>query len=284
MSEPEQLSTVPPVSEPEAPIQAVAHPIDVRVGEALPGRRLALVMVVSIVLCVVGTIGILLPQAQPIAIPLCLSLVPLFAVALAAAIPLAALGKDDVPGGAMLAGWAVILGGAACDIVATVTRSPDLSQEANPILRALLDNGVSLPLVYLYGALTQALFIGLATVLWFGLLTHRSTLIASMPPHGSLLAYLKAGTGGRHLTYRQWTFPLTYSELPCAYHLAWFGAVACVAMSAYRFYLALEWYEYAPRDTLWVRLIAPSVLLVVACVWYAAWLRAARARLGSETT
>jgi hypothetical protein len=114
------------------------------------------------------------------------------------------------------------------------------------------------------------------------LLKHRHTLAATMPPSGSLLAYFKAGTGGRELSYRQWICPLAYADLPWANHLAWWAGMFFVAVSAYRFYLALEWYGIAPLDPLWVRLVAPSVVLLVGCWWYAAWPRGARTRLGSE--
>jgi hypothetical protein len=255
-----------------------------RYGYALPGRRLAQVVVLSIVFAVFAVIAAFLPQARAIVVPLCLCALPLFAVALVAAVPLALAGKADVPVGALAAGWVVILGGAACDIAATVIHSPDLVREANPLLRALLDNGVSLTGVYLVGAISQGLFIGLTMLLWLGLLRHRHTLAATMPPSGSLLAYFKAGTGGRELSYRQWCCPLAYKDLPWAYHLAWWCGVAFVAASVYRFYLALEWYGIVPIHTLWVRLIAPSVVLIATCWVYAAWLRDAWARLGPEET
>ena len=93
------------------------------------------------------------------------------------------------------------------------------------------------------------------------------------------MAYFKAGTGGGDLSYRQWLCPLAYADLPSAYHLAWWTAVAFVGTSVYRFYLALEWYGVAPLQPLWVRFVAPSILLVLTCWWYAAWLRSGRARL-----
>jgi hypothetical protein len=172
-----------------------------------------------------------------------------------------------------------IVGGLACDCYATAANSPDLVREANPVIRGMLDNGVSLALVYLFGGVLQVLFAGLSMALWLGLLKHRHTLAGTMPPRGSLLVYLKAGTGGRELTYRQWMCPLRYSELPWAYHMAWWTGVGFVTIGAYRFYLALEWYGVAPIDLLWVRLIAPASLLLLACWMYASWLRRARVRL-----
>jgi hypothetical protein len=243
---------------------------------------LALVVVVCILLGVFSILAPLLPQAQAGVVTLGAGLVLLLAVALAAAVPLAAAGEDDPPVAALLAGWVVILGGAVCDIVATVVHSPDLAREANPMLRGLLDHGVALGQVYWFGAIIQVLFVGLAMTLWLGFLKHRQTLAATMPPRGSLLAYFKAGTGGRELSYRQWLCPLAYSELPWVYHYAMWAAVVFVGISVYRFYVALEWYGVAPLHSLGVRLIVPSVLLLVTCWWYAAWLRGARQRLGHE--
>src|SRR5947199_376264 len=84
---------------------------------------------------------------------------------------------------------------------ATVTHSPTLRREANPVLRRLLNNGVALEWVFLFGGIMQILFVSLTMVLWLGLLKHRHTLAATMPPSGSLLEYFKAGTGGRKLSY-----------------------------------------------------------------------------------
>jgi hypothetical protein len=236
---------------------------------------MAQVAVLSMAIVLIPIIAVFLPQARPAIVPLCVGLAPLFVVALAAAVRLAMAGREVAPAAPLVAGWAVILGGAGCDIFATVTHSPDLAREANPVLRGLLDNGVPLAQVYLFGALVQVLFIGLAMFLWLAFLKHRLTLAATMPPRGSLLAYLKAGTGGRELNYRQWLCPLSYSDLPWAYHLALGTGVMFVAASAYRFYVALEWYGVAPLSPLRVRLLAPAVVLLATCWWYAAWLRGA---------
>jgi hypothetical protein len=227
------------------------------------------------VLCVIAAF---LPQAQPAAVPVCLMLVPLLAAAFGAAVPLALFGEDDAPIAPLIAGWTLIVGGTICDVVATAVHSPDLTREANPVIRGLLDNDVSLVQVYVYGAVMQVLFVGLSMALWLGFLKHRHTLAATMPPHGSLLAYLKAGTGARELSYRQWVCPLRYSELPWAYHLAWWAGIGFVATSAYRFYLAVEWYGIAPLEPMWVRLIAPSIVLLATCWAYASWLRRAKRR------
>jgi hypothetical protein len=253
-------------------------PTDTAYGYALPGRRFAQVCMSCLLLAAFGVIAALLPQAKPLAVPLCLAAVPLFAVALVAAVPFAARGADAVSAPALALGLAAILGGTACDIVATVHNSPDLKREANPFLRGLLDNGVSLDRVFLLGAVSQGLFVALAVALWFGVLRHRTALVGTMPPAGSVLEYFKAGTGGRELTYRQWLCPLKHSEFPWAFHVAVWAGVAFVSISVYRFYLALEWYRLVPLQPLGVRFVAPAVVLLATCWWYGAWLRAAHAR------
>jgi hypothetical protein len=279
MIDKDRIPTVEPIFDEEKAAPVDPPTDDPDYGYALPGRKLAVVTVTSIVLAVLAIVVVFLPQARGIVVPLCVSLVPLFAVALIAALPLAVMGEGDVPVLPLLAGWAATIGGAACDVYATLHHSPDLAREANPVIRGLLDNGLSLQQVYLFGAVLQGLFIGLTMVLWLGLLKHRHTLAATMPSRGSLLAYFKAGTGGRELNYRQWCCPLTYSELPWAYHFAWWTGVAFVGASVYRFYLALEWFQVVPTHPLWVRFIAPTVVLFLACLFYALWLRIARANL-----
>jgi hypothetical protein len=280
MTESNELPTTSSVS--ERPILSAPDTLAAGYGYALPGRRLALLAVTSIVLSILGIIAAILPQARPVVVPLCLSLIPLLAVALAAAVPFALMGKENAPAAPLLVGFAVILGGAACDIYATVIHSPDLVREANPILRGLLDNGVSLEQVYLFGGILQVLFVGLTMVLWLGFLKHRHMLVETMPPHGSLLEYFKAGTGGRELSYRQWLCPLAYSELPWVFHFALWTGVAFVGISVYRFYLALEWFGVAPLHPLWIRFVAPSLVLLATCWVYAVWLRGSKARLGQR--
>src|SRR5438445_21896 len=94
----------------EAPTLTVAHSPGASYGYALPGRRLAQVVVTSIVLAIIAAF---LPQGRALVVPLSVSPVILFGVALAAAIPLAAAGKGDAPGAPLIAGWAVVLGGAS---------------------------------------------------------------------------------------------------------------------------------------------------------------------------
>src|SRR5262249_43137565 len=142
MTEPDPLPTTLEVSSQEGLTPAAPPPGGGSVyGYMLPGRRLARVVVTSVVLAIVVMVAVFLPPAGPVVVPLRSVLIPLFAAALVAAVPLAAAGKDGAPAGPLLAGWAVVVGGAAADIFATLTHTPDLAWEANPVIRALLDNG-----------------------------------------------------------------------------------------------------------------------------------------------
>lgn len=58
----------------------------------------------------------------------------------------------------------------------------------------------------------------------------------------------------------------------------WFGGACFVAIGVARFYAAAEWYRLV-TPTVPNRVIAAAVILLVLCVAYAAWLKAARRAL-----
>jgi hypothetical protein len=247
--------------------------------EPMPGHRAA--QWVSGLLAGVFLWGILVwavPQMRPLRVPTVYALVPVALALLGFACEFAARGRDKVHPVALVAGVLFLLSASAADIYATLTHSPDLKREANPVLRALLDSGHSLDFVYAYGVASQALWILVGVVLWVAFLRHRTDLVRHMPADGSLLAYLKAGTGGRDLTYRQWLCPFTWSELPRAVPFACWAAVAWIGIGLLRFYAAAEWYRFV-QPTVTNRVVACSAFLVIVCAAYALWLRLARRAL-----
>lgn len=153
MSGPDRMLTAFSVSDQEARSSSPSQTTDY--GYALPGRWLAQVTVICMVIVFLAIVTIFLAPARPWIVPICLSLIPLLALALLATVLLAEAGKEVAPLAPLLAGWAVVLGGAACDTFATVAQSPDRGHEANPVFRALLDNGVSLAQVFLFGGVLQ---------------------------------------------------------------------------------------------------------------------------------
>lgn len=157
---------------------------------------------------------------------------------------LASQGETRLPKLVTWCGAAFIVGGAICDIVVTVVCSPDLALEGNPYVRVLIDSQHSLAFVYAHALITQSLYITLFCGLWLGFLRHRQTIadtITAAAPVG-WFAFLKAATGGAHLTTRQWLVPLRMSEVPLLYHYVWLVAIPVVfGISLFRWYAALEW-------------------------------------------
>jgi hypothetical protein len=157
---------------------------------------------------------------------------------------LASQGETRLPRMVSWCGAIFIVGGAIFDIAATVAHSPDLSMEGNPYVRVLLDSRHSLTFVYAHALVTQSLYITLFCGLWFGFLRHRETIAAAISASAPVtyVDFLKAVTGGSHLTTRQWLFPMTPAEAPLLYHYVWLIAIPVVfGISLFRWYAALEW-------------------------------------------
>ena len=160
-------------------------------------------------------------------------------------------GKTRLPWGITACGGIFIVGGAVLDMAVTVAHSPGLEQEGNPYVRILLDSQHSLPFVYLHALLTQSLYITLFCGIWIGFLRHREiivqTISATSPRTG--LDFLKAATGGSHLSIRQWLFPMRPSEVPLLYHYVWLIAIPIVfGVSLFRWYAALEWIGFVEPE------------------------------------
>ena len=162
-------------------------------------------------------------------------------------------GKTRLPWGITVCGGLFIVGGALIDMAVTVAHSPNLEMEGNPYIRILLDSQHSLPFVYAHALFTQSLYITLFCGIWIGFLRHRQiivqTIAAGSP--GSWIDFLKAATGGSHLTIRQWLFPIHMSEIPRLYHYVWVIAIPVVfGISLFRWYAAMEWLGLVEPDVL----------------------------------
>ena len=197
-------------------------------------------------------------------------------IALLLAIRITREGTADAPLWVLLPGLLFIMGGAVFDMVATVIHTPDLNLEQNPIARTLLDSGHSVPFVYSYALVCQSLCIGFIGILWAGLLRHRHSIRDSVSGHHSFVAFVKAANGGSNLSWRQFLMPMRVSELPHAYHVLWLTVVVLVAMSAYRWYLGLEWFGIHYGAGVWIATAAVLLGLTL----YLAWLW--RANLPTE--
>lgn len=153
-------------------------------------------------------------------------------------------GNTRLPWGITAFGGIFIVGGAVLDMAVTVAHSPNLELEGNPYVRILLDSRHSMTFVYMHALFTQSLYITLFCGVWIGFLRHRQIIIntiSSTSPN-SWFDFLKAATGGAHLSFRQWLFPIRPSEAPLLYHYVWLVAIPIVfGISLFRWYAAMEW-------------------------------------------
>ena len=179
-------------------------------------------------------------------------------------------GSDALPQIPLISGWLFSVGGVALDAGATIINTPTLAQEANVIARALLDSGHSIGFVYLYGIVSQVSYLILVCGLWATFLRHRLTLIASAmstnPKSG--LEFIKAATGGAHLSWRQYILPLKLSELPKSYHLLLLIAVTLTGSMTFSWYLGLSWMGVIPVS----HTVAVIFCMALSVTVYAIWL------------
>jgi hypothetical protein len=179
-------------------------------------------------------------------------------------------GRDSLPKAALISGWLFSVGGVALDAGATIINTPTLAREANVIARALLDSGHSIGFVYGYGIASQAFYLILVCGLWATFLRHRHTLIDSAmsanPTSG--LEFIKAATGGAHLSWRQYFLPLKLSELPKSYHSVLLIAVTLTGSMMFNWYLGLSWMGVIPVS----HPVALIICVMLSVTAYAVWL------------
>lgn len=163
-------------------------------------------------------------------------------------------GTDRATGIAYWVGILLIWLSTAFDISVTVLHSSDLTREANPFFRVLLDQRYPLPLVYAYVAL---ILLGSCVALslgWTAMFRHRGPWLrqsfAASPD--SLPGFWKAATGGSALTWRQYFLPLNWSDQPQAYPSVLSAAVVLVVLVTLAHVRAgLEWLGLIPTLRWW---------------------------------
>ncbi|MCI0399600.1 MAG: hypothetical protein L0332_28135 [Chloroflexi bacterium] len=178
-------------------------------------------------------------------------------------------GVHPVPTGLFALGSLFVIGGAALDGVATLLKTPNLASEANPIARALLDSGHSLTFVLAYGLLAQAGWLIFICTLWAAFLRHQATLLllARSKQVRSGLEFIKAATGGAHLSWRQYLLPLKRAELPTSYYVLWPLTAVLVGGSLYRWYLGFTWLELISWDRNIVLAISTGLPITGYFIW-----------------
>ena len=172
-------------------------------------------------------------------------------------------------------GCALIAGAAISDLGVTFYFSPDLKDEGNPVVRALLDSGHSLPWVAAHMLLTTLMVVGTFCAFWGAFLAHLAYLLETIreAQPANWVSFLKASTGGAHLTTRQWIFPCRTCELPRLYHGIWMVGIAIVfGITLFRYYVSLEWlgvFEPAllPRCIALFAGVTGTIILYFACLF-----------------
>jgi hypothetical protein len=175
----------------------------------------------------------------------------------------------------LIAGVTFLVGAALIDLTVTVRSDPFLSLEGNPYIRVLLDvTEHSYGFVYALVALTQALFVSTFVAVWWSFLRHRRNITAKVNVANaeSWPSFVKAATGGGHLSYRQWLFPFKPHEIPDPYMSVWPAALAaCFGTSLFRYWAAAEWMRLVPTES-WMRYAVLTVGVVGTLVVYYGWL------------
>ena len=169
--------------------------------------------------------------------------------------------------------FALMVGGPAWDIFATLTHSPDLAQEANPVARMLLDSGSSVMEIYVYAGVLQSMIVFNMCAVWLAFRRHRRRFLESCGELGgaSFARFLKAAFGGGRQTWRQWLLPLKYSDLRLFswYHVVWILTPFVLVSAVGRWYLGFEWFGWVPnldRETM------GAIEMIVPLVGWGIWL------------
>src|SRR5262249_41400670 len=132
----------------------------------LPGGTAARDLLLTALASTAFTLVFVLDGFAAYRVPAAYALPAVLVVNLALAVRLARAGRAAVPIVAAVLGCAFVVGGAAFDIFATVLHSPNLSDEGNPVARALLDAGHPVAFLYGYAAVGQSLYLLFLCTLW----------------------------------------------------------------------------------------------------------------------
>jgi len=203
-------------------------------------RRFLVAVVVTILLFeMIGFVGASLPLRLAYA---CM-LPALAAYCLTAAFGLHREGRGSVPVAPLTAGIVFAVGGAAFDMLATVSRTPTLALEANYVIRTLLDSGCPVALVYAYGLVVEGLRQLVTCVSWAAFLRHRGAIVrqASEAEGSCYLAFQKAVFMTRPAVRRDGRYRWEVSRTLSVYHAVWPAVMALMASSIGRWYLGFAW-------------------------------------------
>ena len=224
-----------------------------------------------------GTTGVVLilliyvtPLLSPLQIPAAFLLPVYLTYMIFLAIFLYRTINSSLPIIPFLIGFLFVACGTAFDGISTLLMSPTLTLEANPVARSLLDSGFSVNFVIIYGIASQAAYVIFVSVLWAAFLKHKDVLITLTKSRNekSILGFIKAATGGAHLSWRQYLLPLSLGELPASYYIVWIVSVCFVGGNFYRWYLGFNWLGLLSLPLV----LVISISMAIPSVGYVIWL------------
>jgi len=155
-------------------------------------------------------------------------------------------------GPAMWAGAAFIAGGAVFDVYATLRHSPDLTDEANPFARAMLDNDVELRWVLLAGFVAQAALVAAAVMLWANFIARLDWYKQAIRDAEGMrmVGRIFGASDNRWLS-------LLGGRVRHDVFASSMGFVV-IGVFAHRWYLGLEWFGLVPIS----RIVVPACILL----------------------
>ena len=141
----------------------------------------------------------------------------------------------------LLMGTFIVLGGALFDIIVTISCSPDLSEEGNPIFLTLVDLNVPLWGIYLTLFFSQVFMVGFTLILWASFLKVYPRIINTIP-YKNLFTTCKWLFGCGQMSFLD--FILNRKLNYC------FFISSCTFLMVLshlnRWYFAMEWLELVP--------------------------------------
>jgi len=158
----------------------------------------------------------------------------------------------------LCAGLFLIIGGAIFDVAITIIYSPDLTQEANHIVRFFFDLDLSLSQIYWLGLMGQTLYVSILSMLWANFLKAYPILLQQIQPTTFAKTFISI-FGGPHAT----KLDLFVGKVDCFFYVSSLTPML-VALSLYRWYLGLEWLALVPIS----RIIAPITIAISAVFFY----------------
>jgi hypothetical protein len=206
---------------------------------------------------------------NPLRAPLTLVLLVALIYSVRLAVALYRTGTGDLSVAPFVIGAIFVTGGVGLDGVATLSATPTLEDEGNPVARALLAAELPVRLVVIVGMVAECLFASLVCMLWAAFLRHRKTLVASAWSRDprSMSEFIAAAVGAGDLLSRPHVLPHSAMDLPSSYHVVWFMTAGLVGSHLLRWYLGLSCLDCFAWPLIIVFAVSVGLPLTVYFVW-----------------